>query len=159
MTQIVIDNGVSERDFTVLDLTRFTALRSLEIGYSCFSYVTEVKLVGLSALESVVIGRNSFTKKKESWGNDPSRRFLLKDCPKLKTLRIGEFSFSDYASCEIQNNSMMEAIELTSYNFYSAPSLELKGVIVRCGLMNRPNAIPIAFDSWERLLRRFSPCA
>ena len=39
-------------------------LRLLEVGDECFEYVDEVKLIGLSKLERVVIGENSFTKER-----------------------------------------------------------------------------------------------
>ena len=64
VTQIIIDNGVSQSDFTELDLSRFLQLKSLTLGDHCFSYVKEVKVVGLNELESVEIGMNSFTQHK-----------------------------------------------------------------------------------------------
>ena len=134
VTQIIIDNGVGEPSFTVLDLTRFTQLRSLEIGDHCLSYVNEVKMIGLNELESVEIGMNSFTKKKNWYGNDPNRHFYLKDCPKLKSLKMGRFSFNDYTLCVIEDMDALEVIEMGglnqySYNFRYA-SLELKSILI-----------------------------
>ena len=134
MTQIIIDNGVSQSDFTELDLSRFLQLKSLAVGDHCFSYVNEVKMVGLRELECVEIGESSFTKKKNSWGNDSNRHFYLKSCPKLKSLKMGRYSFSDYAVIEIENVDVLEVIEIgdlneKSYNFYYA-SLELKSILI-----------------------------
>ena len=133
VTQIIIDNGVGEPSFTVLDLTRFTQLRSLEIGYHCLSYVTKVNMIGLSELESVEIGMNSFTKKKNSSTNDPNRHSYLKNCPKIKSLKVGRYSFSDYTVIEIENCGLevIETGELNekSWNFYWA-SLELKSILI-----------------------------
>ena len=100
---------------------------------SCFC-VDEVKLIGLKELESVVIGENSFTKEKSGWGEDPNRHFYLKNCPKLKSLRIGRYSFSDYTVCEIENVDALEVIEMgelneDSFNFNFA-SLELKSILI-----------------------------
>ena len=103
VTQVIIDNGVSQSDFSELDLSRFLQLKSLTLGDHCFSYVNEVKVIGLSELESVEIGMNSFTKHKYSHGNDPNRHFYLKNCPKLKSLKIGGYSFSDFSECVIEN--------------------------------------------------------
>ena len=133
VTQIIIDNGVGEPSFTVLDLTRFTQLRSLEVGNHCLSYVTKVNMTGLNELESVEIGEKSFTRK-NGYGNDPNRHFYLKNCPKLKSLKIGIVSFSDYSVIEIENVDALEVIEMgelneESYNFYSA-SLELKSILI-----------------------------
>ena len=136
VTQIIIDNSVSQSDFTELDLSRFLQLKSLSVGDHCFSYVNEVKVIGLSELESVVIGMNSFTKFKNTWQitSDPNCHFYLKNCPKLKSLKMGCFSFSDYSVCEIENVDALEVIEMGelnegSFNFYSA-SLELKSVFI-----------------------------
>ena len=134
MTQIIIDNGVNQSDFTELDLSRFLQLKSLTVGDHCFSYVNEVKVIGLSKLESVEIGMNSFTKKKNSHGDDPNRHFYLKNCPKLKSLKFGRWSCLDYSVCEIENVDALEVIEMgdvneVSYNFVYA-SLELKSILI-----------------------------
>ena len=136
MNGIIIDNGVSGSDFTVLDLTRFTQLRSLVIGDHCFSYVTTVNMTGVNGLESVEIGMNSFTKYKNTYDitANPNRHFYLKNCPKLKSLKMGSYSFSDYTVIEIENVDALEVIEIgdlneRSYNFYYA-SLELKSILI-----------------------------
>ena len=134
MTQIIIDNGVSQSDFSELDLSRFLQLKSLSVGDHCFSYVNEVKLIGLGELESVEIGECSFTQHKNDDGNDPNRHFYLKNCPKMKSLKMGRYSFSDYTVIEIENVDALEVIEIGdlnewSYNFANA-SLELKSVLI-----------------------------
>ena len=134
MTEIVVDDGLNEPDFTGLDLSGFSKLKRLEIGNDCFAYVEEVKLIGLSELESVEIGENSFTKNERGDGYDPDGHFYLKDCPKLKSLKMGRYSFSDYTVIEIENADALEVTEMgelneESNNFYSA-SLQLSSVIV-----------------------------
>ena len=127
-------NGVSDSDFTVLDLTRFTQLISLEIGDHCLSYVTKVNLTGLYSLESVEIGVNSFTQHKNYYGQDPNRHFYLKNCPKLKSLKVGRYSFSDYSVFEIENVDALEVIKMGFFNewsdnFYYA-SLQLTSILI-----------------------------
>ena len=136
MTQIIIDNGVSKSDFSELDLSRFLQMKSLSVGDHCFSYVNEVKMIGLSELESVEIGMNSFTKFKNTWQitSDPNRHFYVKNCPKLKSLKMGRYSFSDYTVIEIENVDALEVIEMGDVNeesnsFYCA-SLELKSILI-----------------------------
>ena len=138
VTQVIIDNGVSQSDFSELDLSRFLQLKSLSVGDHCFSYVKEVKVVGLSELESVEIGMNSFTQHKNSSDNDSTRHFYLKNCPSLRELRIGRYSFSDYSVCEIKNVDALEVIEIgdlneLSNNFDSA-SLVLKSILIHSEL-------------------------
>ena len=131
---IVESNGCNDESITVLNLTRFVNLRIFEVGNNSFFYVNEVHLAGLSKLERVVIGENSFTKRKRSYGNDPNRHFYLKNCERLRELKIGRYSFSDYSECEIDNVPSLEVIEMgelseRSYNFYYASKLELRSEI------------------------------
>ena len=135
VTEIIVENRCCrDPSFTVLDLTRFTNVRRIVIGHDAFMYVDEVKVIGLSELESVEIGMNSFTQYKNGYGQDPNRHFYLKNCPKMKSLKIGRYSFSDYSVIEIENVDALEVIEMgelneESNNFYSA-SLQLSSVIV-----------------------------
>lgn len=100
------------------------------MGSCCFMYDGVLNLEGMSCLESLVIGDNSFTKKRQSFDDDPERRFYLKNCPKLRELKIGCYAFSDYSMCDIENVDALEVVEIgelnqRSCNFYYA-SLELK---------------------------------
>ena len=127
-------NSLNDASLTVLDLSRFRRLKKLVIGDECFMNVNETRLTGLYYLESVVIGKNSFTQHKNSFGQDSNRHFYLKNCPKLKSLKVGRYSFSDYTVCEIENVDALEVVEIgdlneLSYNFAYA-SLELKSILI-----------------------------
>ena len=133
VTELMIPNNRCN-DMTVLNMGAFTKLRVLSIGNDCFGRVSSVKLSGLSALERVVIGENSFTKQKNGYGNDPNRQFYLRNCPSLKELKVGHYSFSDYSVIEIENVDVLEVIAMgelneASFNFYYA-SLELKSILI-----------------------------
>ena len=126
---IVDSNACNDKCFTALVLS-FSNLRVFEVGDYSFAFVEEVKLIGLSHLERVVIGKNCFTKEKNDWGNDPNRHFYLKNCERVKELKMGHHSFIDYSVCEIENVPSLEVIEMgeldeRSCNFFYA-SLELK---------------------------------
>ena len=135
VTEIIVENRCCrDPSFTVLDLTRFTNVRRIVIGDEAFMYVNVFNITGLSELESVMIGMNSFTKKKNGYGSDPNRHFYLKNCPKLRSLKMGRFSFSDYTVIEIENVDALEVIEMgdlneESFNFAYA-SLELKSNLI-----------------------------
>ena len=123
-------DGCNDESFTVLNMTRFVNLKELEVRDDSLTNVNEVCLIGLSKLERVVIGMNGFTKHKNSWGNDSTRHFYLKDCPQLKELKIGRYSFSDYSVCEIENLPSLKVIEMGKLNewrrVFEYASLELK---------------------------------
>ena len=134
---IVSSDSLNGSSFTTMDFSTFTSLRMIEIGDECGMYVTSVKITGLNSLKSVRIGKDSFTKKKGSYPYERNAVgvFQLKDCPKVKSLEIGLFSFSSYKQCLIAYVGALESIEMgewgsiasNSNNFYWA-SLELKSM-------------------------------
>ena len=128
---IVDSNVCNEKSFTALVLS-FSNLKVFEVGDYSFAFVDEVKLIGLNQLERVVIGKNCFTKEKNDWPMIyyPNRRFYLKNCKRLRELKIDGYSFSDYSICEIENVLSLEVIEMGELNEGSSNfryiSLELK---------------------------------
>ena len=125
---MIVDNNVcNDKCFTALVLSFFSNLKVFEVGDYSLAFVNEVKLIGLSHLERVEIGNHCFRKNLEK---NPSRHFYLKDCERLRELKMGCYSFSDYSVCEIEIVPSLEVIEMgelnePSINFYYA-SLELK---------------------------------
>ena len=109
--------------YSILVVEEVPLLTEVVIPSNSFMNVNEVRLEGLSGLESVVIGENSFTAHPNSFGNNPNRFFFLRGCASLKELRIGRYSFSDYATFEIESNDALEVIAIgdvneASYNMY-----------------------------------------
>ncbi len=131
-TLIVDNNACNDKSYTALDLSSFANLKVFEVGdYSC-SFVETVDLIGLNQLERVMIGKNTFSK----WDRDeenPNCHFYLKNCPKVKELRIGCCSFSVYSLCGIESDDSLEVIEigeLGEWNYtFQYTSLELKSEI------------------------------
>ena len=111
---IVSNNSCNGPEWSALDLSLMPHLRLFEVGDECFENVNEMKLIGLSMLERVVIGRESFTKQKNErlLESDPNRHFCLKNCERLRELMIGCDSFCDYSVCEIENMNRLEVIEM-----------------------------------------------
>ena len=133
MTELVVpSNRCNSKLIKVLDFRVFPQLKSIEIGNECFMYVNKVKLIGLDQLERVVIGENSFTKKKDYYPRliYLNRHFYLKNCERLRELNIGRYSFNDYSVCEIENLPSLEVIEMGELDGWSGSfwyaSLELK---------------------------------
>ena len=123
-------NG-SKGEEKLLSLLPF--LKELIVGNESFRGVDKVKLVEMENLERVVIGRGSFTNHPKDAFRDPSREFHLKDCPRVRELRIGGYSFSDFGVCEIENVPLLESVSMGDlkenhccYSFYYASSLVLR---------------------------------
>ena len=133
---VVKDRCCKEEDIRVLDLSGYVKLREFTVGDYCFRKVEELKLIGMKCLERVVIGQNSFAKYPYSTsdGRDDNRHFYLRNCPRLKSLKMDHHSFEDYSVCEIQGVDALEVIEMGelgvfSGNFYWA-SLELRSIVI-----------------------------
>ena len=101
------------------------SLKRIVIREGCFRKVRVFELDGLSELESVVIGKDSF-KISEKKRNDGSYRIV--NCPKLKSIQIGYESFEDYHSFELSNLPSLQSINI-GYCFFYAPSFSLTGLI------------------------------
>ena len=134
--ELRVSNGCcNEEGLKELDLRGFVNLRELRVGIKCFEYVKKVNICGLKELERMIVGSRSFTKEKDKWLNEKDGRFYLKNCPKLRELRItGIRSFSDYSVIEIENVDALEVIEIGGMNerscTFAHASLELKSILI-----------------------------
>ena len=134
VTSIILPNWTcNDRDYTVLDFSRFTQVESIEIGDDCFESVKTFKIDGLNRLKTIKIGNNSFTHKKNSNGNDKSKSFHILNCESLESIQIGEYSFYDYAGdFELKNLPQLQSIQIGSIgsksnNFYRS-SFIIRGI-------------------------------
>lgn len=99
-----------------------SGLVSLIIGNQCCVNVAGLDIVNLNQLEQIEIGSGSFTAVN---CHASPRAFHVSECPKLKVLKIGPWSFSSYTECTIKRLPALEVIEIgdmddASYNFYKS---------------------------------------
>ena len=135
MEVMTVDNNVcNSMEYKELDLSSFSNLKVLEVGDYSFAFVDEVKLIGLRQLERVVIGKRSFMNEDYCNSNNvtlgANRHFYLKNCERLREMKIGSGSFCFYYVFEIEDVDRLEVIEMGKLeeggcNFKFA-SLELK---------------------------------
>ena len=84
---IEVKNGMCNNEaFDEWDMEEYVRLRELIVGDECFQFVKDLRIVGLNALEKMEIGKQCFCK--ASGGV-----FEMRDCEKLKSVRIGDGSF------------------------------------------------------------------
>ena len=122
MEVVIVDNNAcNDKGFTALALSLFSNLKVFEVGDYSFAFVDEVKLIGLDRLETVMIGMNSFTKQKNrEWPSyNPNRHFYLKNCERVRELKMGRYSFSDYSVCGIENVPSLEVIAMEGMDGWS----------------------------------------
>ena len=91
------------------------------------------KIDGLNRLKTIKIGNNSFTQEKNDKGNDQSKSFHILNCESLKSIQIGECSFSDFGGeFELKNLPQLQSIQIgtigrDSYNFHCS-SFVIRGI-------------------------------
>lgn len=82
------------------------ALRRLMIEPESFDMVRELTISGMSELDGVVIGSNSFV-----W-NGNNGIYRLVNCPKLKSIVIGDGSFTGYHSFALESLPSLQRVEI-----------------------------------------------
>ena len=120
------NNSYNDSSVTELKLSGLPALKSIVIGDECFGSVRVFELNGLSELESVVIGEKSF-RISDSERSDGTYRIV--NCSKLKSIQIGDRSFADYHSFELNNLPSLQSIDIGRDCFEYTPSFSLTGLI------------------------------
>ena len=107
-------------------LYNLDSLETIKIGDERFELVQRFKIDGLNRLKTIKIGSNSFTQKKNDWGNDESKSFHILNCESLESIEIGRYSFSDFGgNFELKNLPQLKLIQIgkigfRSYNFYNS---------------------------------------
>ena len=134
ITSIIIPNWTcNDSDYTIFDFSRFSIVESIEIGNDCFGLVKTFQIEGLNRLKTIKIGYNSFTQKKNRYGNDKSKSFHILNCESLESIQIDEYSFSDFGGeFELKNLTQLRSIEIgtigsDSNNFYHS-SFVIRGI-------------------------------
>ena len=125
ITSIIIPNWTcnDNNSYTIFDFSRFSLLESIEIGNDSFGSVSTFQIDGLNQLKTIKIGKNSFTQKENSYGNDASKSFHILNCESLESIEIGQYSFSDFGGeFELKNLPQLQSIQIgtignNSYNF------------------------------------------
>ena len=110
------------------DVSLLYNLESIEIGDECFGSVQTFQIDGLNRLKTIKIGKNSFTQKKNYYGDDKSKSFHILNCESLESIQIGEYSFSDFAGdFELKNLPQLQSIQIGSHTFHNS-SYVIRGI-------------------------------
>ena len=138
------------------DVSWFLNLESIEIGNDCFESVSTFQIEGLNRLKTIKIGRNSFTQvKRSNWdrtkANNQSKSFHILNCESLKSIHIGQYSFSDFGGkFELKNLPRLQSIQIgivkrISCSFYFS-SFVIRGIeLILNIVMNRSSKSTIHY--------------
>ena len=101
---IEVKKGVcNDEDFEEWEMNEYVRLRELIVGDECFQFVKDLMIVGLNALEKVEIGKQCFCK--ASGGV-----FEMRNCEKLKSVKIGDGSFVSVVSVVFESKCFDEVV-------------------------------------------------
>ena len=101
---IEVKNGMCNNEaFDEWSMEEYARLRELIVGDECFQFVKDLRIVGLNALEKVEIGKQCFCK--ASGGV-----FEMRDCEKLKSVKIGDGSFVGVVSVVFESECFDEVL-------------------------------------------------
>ena len=101
---IEVKNGMcNDEAFDEWEMDEYVRLRELIVGDECFQFVKDLKIVGLNALEKVEIGKQCFCK--ASGGV-----FEMRNCEKLKSVKIGDGSFVGVVSVVFESECFDEVV-------------------------------------------------
>ena len=101
---IEVKNGMcNDEAFDEWEMDEYVRLRELIVGDECFQFVKDLKIVGLNALEKVEIGKQCFCK--ASGGV-----FEMRNCEKLKSVKIGDGSFVGVVSVVFESECFDEMV-------------------------------------------------
>ena len=123
--KFVISNGMfNDKNITTLCFSPLlTQLKQIEIGDNCFQQGCEFVINGVESLESVKIGKHCFI---ISWKERDDGVCRITNCPNLRQLGIGDYSFADFKSFELSNLNSIQSIKFGNECFLSA-DFSLKG--------------------------------
>ena len=101
---IEVKKGVCNNEaFEDWEMGEYVRLRELIVGDECFQFVKDLRIVGLNALEKVEIGKQCFCK--ASGGV-----FEMRDCEKVKSVKIGDYSFVGVVSVVFESECFDEMV-------------------------------------------------
>ena len=152
ITSILIPNwSCNDNNYTIFDFSRFSLLESIEIGNDSFGSVSTFQIDGLNQLQTIKIGVNSFTQRKNNFGNDQSKLFHILNCESLESIQIDLHSFSDFGGeFELKNLSQLQSIQIGRIGSYSnsfrGSSFVIRGIeMILTIVMNRSSKSTIHY--------------
>lgn len=152
MTELIIPSDQCNTNVTVIDLGKFRRLKNLTIDDNAFGDVEEVKLEGLEDLERVIIGNNTFRGRNGT--------FVMRDCPSLRQLVIGDSSFTEYNEFSISETPSLEEITIGDNCFGNVEEVNIVGMervaevnIGENSFANRAGSFTLAECEVVRVLR------
>ena len=123
----------NKRSLTTVDLSNSPSLISFTVRSCSFKHTEKCHFVNCPKLKCVVIEEMCFTVYRQSsdvMTGKQNTELLVENCPKLKEISIGAYSFYEYTKCIFRTLPSLKRLKFGKYNvdscnFASCPMLEL----------------------------------
>lgn len=115
---ILPDNCCNGDKWETVDISPIQSLRELRMGNKCFEQTAEFIMEEMMSLERVVIGKRCICGRSGHYG------FYLRNCDRIKELRVGTESICYNDECVIENNKRLEVIEFGDFEEWMKWSYE-----------------------------------
>ena len=111
----------------------FASLRSLTIGNECLHDCPFFCISTLAQLQMLIIGNNSVYGRTKEYKelNDDELNCRIGNCPQLESIRIGNNSFQAYRRLYLNNLPKLRTLEVGESSFVDSNSFELEGSIAK----------------------------
>ena len=106
---IIPNNCCNGEEWKTVDFSLIHNLRELRIGDQCFEQTAGFNLEEMMSLERVVIGKRCVCGRSDYYG------FYLRNCDRIKELKIGTSSICFNKESVIENNKRLEVIEFGDF--------------------------------------------
>lgn len=130
--ELILDSNSHYNSSSLLFSAVCSSLKRIVMGDNCFVDAEVFSIDGLAELESIVVGSCCFTSAKVktdvSFTKDANGDLMVKNCPRLLSISIGNFSFSAYRSFVLKELPSLQTLEMGGYCFYRAPKFSLIGL-------------------------------
>ena len=105
------------------------AVKRIVIGNNSFRNVRVLNLYELNELESIRIGESSFQPIETYTRITTDSSFRIVNCPKVQSIQIGDYAFSDYVLFKLSNLPSLQFITIGKHCFKYVSSLSLASLI------------------------------
>ena len=118
---------LNREDFSRLCLFTHDHCKRVVIGEECFAYFRTFTIDQWSELETLVIRQKSFMTVGSNLDNPDTEDgvFQITNCQVLKSIQIGDWSFSSYHFFKLRNLPSLQSIHVGAYCFYPSTVLPL----------------------------------
>ena len=150
---IVQNDQYNNSSTTSITIRDYPHLKRIVIGNDCYERIRLLEMDGLEELERVVIGEYTCTIANDELHHRKQidGRYRVLNCPKLKSIQIGDCSFFDYTSFEFRNLPSLRSVRMGQKCFACSPSFLLKGSMNWKEITNRSSSTPVSYPWGSQL--------